>query len=323
MVSIIQWIKKNKSLMKLSEECFKKVKKDCFKFIKSQETSTEKFGNKHGMIKNYLIPICFWITKKADNKKPYFVGLAGGQGTGKTTISSIIKIILEKYFKLKVFKISIDDFYKTRKERIDLSKKVHPMLLTRGVPGTHDINMMLDFFKKSKSKKFKKLNLPNFNKAIDDRFPKNKWNTINKRPDVIIFEGWCVGARAETNKTLKKSINSMEKANDQKLVWRKYVNQQLNTKYKKLYSQLNCMIYLKAKNFSLLQKWRLKQEHKLWLKTKKKGGHKIMSKGDVINFMQTYQRITQNMFKNMPKYASIILNLNSNHQIKTAVYKSK
>ena len=309
--------------MKLSEECFKKVKKDCFKFIKSQETSTEKFGNKQGMIKNYLIPICFWIAKKADNKKPYFVGLAGGQGTGKTTISSIIKIILEKYFKLKVFKISIDDFYKTRKERIALSKKVHPMLLTRGVPGTHDINMMLDFFKKSKAKKFKSMKLPNFNKAIDDRFPKNKWNTINKRPDVIIFEGWCVGARAETNKTLKKSINSMEKANDHKLVWRKYVNQQLKTKYKKLYSQLNCMIYLKAKNFSLLQKWRLKQEHKLWLKTKKKGGHKIMSKGDVINFMQTYQRITQNMFKNMPKYASIILNLNSNHQIKTAVYKSK
>jgi len=177
--------------------------------------------------------------------------------------------------------------------------------------------------KKSKAKKFKNMKLPNFNKAIDDRFPKNKWNKINKRPDVIIFEGWCVGARAETNKSLKKSINSMEKTNDQKLVWRKYVNQQLKTKYKKLYSQLNCMIYLKAKNFSLLQKWRLKQEHKLWLKTKKKGSHKIMSKGDVINFMQTYQRITQNMFKNMPKYASIILNLNSNHQIKTAVYKSK
>ena len=91
------------------------------------------------------------------------------------------------------------------------------MLLTRGVPGTHDINMMLDFFKKSKAKKFESMKLPNFNKAIDDRFPKNKWNTINKRPDVIIFEGWCVGARAETNMTLTKPINSMEKANDQKL----------------------------------------------------------------------------------------------------------
>ena len=90
--------------------CFDQVKKDCFKFIKSQETSSEKFGNKDGMLKSFLIPMCFWITKKANNKKPYFVGLAGGQGTGKTTISSIIKIVLEKYFKLKVFKISIDDF---------------------------------------------------------------------------------------------------------------------------------------------------------------------------------------------------------------------
>ena len=197
------------------------------------------------------------------------------------------------------------------------------MLLTRGVPGTHDVNMMLNFFQKSKSKKFKKIQVPNFNKAIDDRFPKNKWNKIIRRPDVIIFEGWCVGARAEDNKTLKKSINYMEKANDHKFVWRKYVNQQLKNKYKKLYSQLNCLIYLKAKNFSILQKWRLKQEYKLRLKTKKKSSHKIMSKADVLNFMQTYQRITQNMFKKTPKYASIIINLNSNHQIKSAVYKSK
>ena len=83
------------------------------------------------------------------------------------------------------------------------------------------------------------------------------------------------------------------------------------------------MIYLKAKNFKLLQKWRLKQEHKLKIKTLKKNNLKIMSKGDVINFMQTYQRITENMFKNTPKYASIILNLSSNHQIKSVVYKSK
>jgi D-glycerate 3-kinase len=129
-----------------------------------------------------------------------------------------------------------------------------------------------------------------------------------------------VGAKAESYKTLKKAINSLEKANDQNLVWRKYVNKQLKTKYKELYSNLNCMIYLKAKNFSLLQKWRLKQENKLWLKSKNKIKHKIMSKGDVINFMQTYQRITQNMFKNAPKYFSIILNLNSNHQIKSIKY---
>ena len=305
--------------------CFNKVKKDCLRFIKSQETSTEKFKGKEKMLKSFLIPICFWVANKTKIKKPYFVGLAGGQGTGKTTISSIIKIILEKYFKLKVFKISIDDFYKTRKERLNLSKRIHPMLMTRGVPGTHDINMMLNFFKKAKSKNFKKMKLPNFNKAADDRFIKKHWYRIDQKPDVIIFEGWCVGAKAELVKTLKKSINSMEKINDKKLIWRKYVNQQLRTKYKDLYSQLNCMVYLKAKNFNMLQKWRLKQEHKLWLKTKKSSSHKIkiMSKGDVLNFMQTYQRITENMFKKMPKYASIVLNLNNNHQIKNAIYKKK
>ena len=323
MVKIIQWIKKNKDSMKLANECFSKVKKDCFKFIKSQETKTDKFKNKERMIKSFLIPLCYWINKKADKKKPYFVGLAGGQGTGKTTISSLIRIILIKHFKLKVFRISIDDFYKTRNERINLSKRVHPMLLTRGVPGTHDINMMLSFFKKVKSNKFKKLKLPTFNKAKDDRFNKKHWYDLKDKPEVIIFEGWCVGAKSEKNNTLKKTINSMEKAKDQKKTWRKYVNQQLKSKYKNLYSQLNCLIYLKAKSFSLLQKWRLKQERKLWLKSKRNSNLKIMNKGDVISFMQTYQRITQNMFRNVPKYASIILNLNSNHQIKSAVYKRK
>ena len=301
--------------------CFARVKKDCLKFIKSQETKADKFKNKERMIKSFLIPLCFWINKKANKTRPYFVGLAGGQGTGKTTISSLIRIILTKYFKLNVFRISIDDFYKTRKERINLSKRVHPMLLTRGVPGTHDINMMLNFFRKSKSKKFKRLKLPTFNKAIDDRYNKKKWYDLKKKPDVIIFEGWCVGAKSEKNITLNKAINSLERAKDQKKIWRKHVNHQLKSNYKNLYSQLNCLIYLKAKNFSLLQKWRLKQERKLWVKSKVKS--KIMSRGDVLNFMQTYQRITQNMFRNMPKYASVIFNLNSNHQIKSAIYKKK
>tara|TARA_B100000963_G_scaffold353404_1_gene368037 strand:- start:189 stop:1118 length:930 start_codon:yes stop_codon:yes gene_type:complete len=303
--------------------CFSKVKKDCLKYIKSQETKADKFKNKERMIKSFLIPLCFWISKKVDKKRPYFVGLAGGQGTGKTTTSSLIKIILSKYFKLKVFKISIDDFYKTRKERISLSKRVHPMLLTRGVPGTHDINMMLNFFKKMKNKKFTRLKLPTFNKAIDDRFDKKRWYVLKRKPDVIIFEGWCVGAQSEKNSTLKRTINSMEKTKDQKQVWRKYVNDQLKSKYKRLYSQLNCLIYLKAKNFSLLQKWRLKQERKLWIQSKKNSKTKIMTKENVLSFMQTYQRITQNMFKIMPKYASIIINLNSNHQIKSAVYKRR
>ena len=307
--------------MKSTIECYDKVNKDCFKFIKSQETAKEKFKNKEKMIKSFLVPISFWIASKAKNKKPFIVGLGGGQGTGKTTIASIISIVLKKYFKLNVFKISIDDFYKTKKERILLSKKVHPSLITRGVPGTHDVSSMFSFFKRVKSKNFRALKLPKFNKAIDDRYNKKLWHSIKKKPDIIIFEGWCVGARAEKNNSLKKAINSLERNNDKKLIWRKFVNQQLKLKYKKLYTQLDCMLFLKANNFRLLQQWRLKQEKKLWLKNKRSRNNKIMNKKDVIKFMQTYQRITQNMLKHAPKYSSMILNLNRNHQIKSVKYK--
>ena len=301
-------------------DCYKKVNNKCIKFIKSQETPKEKFKNKEKMVKSFLIPISFWVANKVEKKRPYIVGLSGGQGSGKTTISSIISIILKKYFKLNVFTISIDDFYKTRKERFLLSKKIHPLLMTRGVPGTHDVNLMLDFFKRVKGKKFRLLKLPKFNKAIDERYNKKLWYSLKKRPDVIIFEGWCVGAKAEKNSTLKKSVNSLEKLKDKKLTWRRYVNKQLKSKYKQLYDQLNCLLYIKSNNFSLLRKWRIKQEKKLMLKNKRSNKFKIMSDKEVINFMQTYQRVTQNMFKYVPKYASIILNLNSNHQIKSVIY---
>ncbi len=306
--------------MQTITECYKKVSKDCFKFIRSQETSKEKFKNKEKMVKSFLIPISFWINNRTKKSKPYLIGLAGGQGTGKTTISSILKIILTKYFKLNVFKMSIDDLYKTRKDRIKLSKKIHPLLMTRGVPGTHDINFIFDLLKKTKSKKFNHQRLPKFNKAIDDRLKRKSWYLLKKVPDIIIFEGWCVGARAEKNITLKKSINSLERKEDKNLRWRKYVNTQLQTKYKKLFSNLDCLLFLKAGNFKLLQSWRLKQEALLKLNSKNKANSKIMSKNEVLTFMQTYQRVTQNMFKFAPKYSSIVLNLNRNHQIKSIKY---
>ena len=309
--------------MKSVRDCFAKVKKNCFKFIKSQETSTNKFKNKERMLKSYLIPLCFWISKKINRKKPLIIGVAGGQGTGKTTITSILSLILRTYFKLNVFKVSIDDFYKTRNERRILSLTKHPLLITRGVPGTHDHKIISNFFKKIKKKNFKNIKLPKFDKSIDDRCKKKLWYKLNFRPDVVILEGWCVGAKAQNNTKLKKPINSLERVKDPNLIWRKYVNTQLKTNYKKLFNYLDEIVYLKSSSFKLLQEWRIKQEKKLRLNSKRKNNLKIMSKGDVINFMQTYQRITQNMFKDAPKYASIIFKLDSKHQINSAIYKKK
>ncbi len=302
-------------------ECFEKVRKDCVKYIQSQETKKEKFKNKDQMIKSHIIPLCFWINKKRKDKKTLLVGLAGGQGTGKTTISTLLRLVLIKYFKLQVFKISIDDFYKTRKERILLSKNKHPLLLTRGVPGTHDIQLMISLFRKVKKNTFRSISIPKFDKSIDDRCKKNSWFKLKKKPDILILEGWCVGAKPENKKSLNRPMNILEKKADKKKIWRSYVNNQLKWKYSKLFDQLDSLLYLKAKNFKLLKRWRLKQEKKLKMKSGTKKNSKIMNEKEVETFMMTYQRITQNMFKNAPKYSSAVIDLNENHQIKKVKFK--
>ena len=300
--------------------CFKHVAKKCFRYFKKQETKKEKFKNKKKMLLNYLIPLSFWINEKSNQySNTYFLGLSGGQGAGKTTITSLLNIILTSYFKKKVCIFSIDDFYKTLNDRKKLSKKIHPLLKTRGVPGTHDIKFIINYLKKIKLKKNKVISLPIFDKSIDDRAIKSKWKKINYIPDIIILEGWCVGAKPQSNKLLNKAVNILEKKEDLNFKWRNYVNKQLKNKYKYLFNKMNDIIYMKVPNFSSLQKWRLKQENKLRLKNIKKK-FKIMTNSEVLKFMMTYQRVTQQMFKDLPKIASIVLNLNKNHQIKNIRY---
>ena len=302
--------------------CFNKVKKDYFNFILSQETKKDKFRNKTKMIKSFLIPISFWITKKINKKRPLILGLSGGQGSGKTTISSILTLILRKYFKLNVFTVSLDDFYKTRKKRKLLSKNKHLLLMTRGVPGTHEVDLMLNFFKKVKLKKFKSLRVPKFNKAIDDCYKKSSWYKLKSKPDIIILEGWCVAAKAQSNSQLKKPINSLERKYDQDAKWRTYVNNQLKTKYKTLFKQLDELLYLKVKNFKLIRDWRQKQERKLQVQTKSKKNLKIMNNNELSNFMQLFQRVSEQMFKDAIKNSSVIMNLNSKHQIQNIKFKN-
>jgi len=135
------------------------------------------------------------------------------------------------------------------------------------------------------------------------------------------LEGWCVGAKPENKKSLNRPMNILEKNADKKKIWRSYVNNQLKSKYSKLFDQLDSLLYLKAKNFKLLKRWRLKQEKKLKMKIGNKKNSKIMNEKEVETFMMTYQRITQNMFKNTPKYSSAVIDLNENHQIKKVKFK--
>ena len=220
MVKTTHLIKKNSN--------FKKIKFNYLNFIKKQEVLGEPFFDKLGQLKKYYIPICNSIFEEYRKKnKTIIVGLSGGQGSGKSTIAEILKIILKIKYNLNTVSFSIDDFYKTLKERKKLSKKSHKLFLTRGVPGTHDTKLLFTIFKKLLKKNFKKLSIPKFDKSVDDRISKNKWKKIKTKPEIIIFEGWCVGARPQNKNLLKRSINYLEKKHDTKSVWRLKVNNQL------------------------------------------------------------------------------------------------
>ena len=301
--------------MHFSKQNFNKIKKKYFKFLKSQEVLSEPFRDKIGQLKNFYLPISNEIKSKYFiNQKTQIIGLTGGQGTGKSTISNIIKIILKEGFNLSTVIFSIDDFYKTFKERQKMAKKIHPLFLTRGVPGTHDDKLLFNCLKNLKSQNFKKFSIPVFDKSIDDRLPKNKWQKVTKKPEIVIFEGWCVGATSQKKKDLLLPINTLEKEKDKKGRWRKFVNKKLKTKYKKIFGQIDTTIFLKVPSFKHVYNWRLLQEKKLRMKSK---GKKIMNDNQIKNFIMFYERITKNMIKVLNNKAEFVIKIDSKHKLKS------
>jgi len=306
--------------MQLTNDCFEKTKKEYLNFISKEKIYNKSIGTHIKSFKNIYIPIAFWINNKCQKKgKTLLLGLSASQGSGKTTVAAILSIILKKFFKRNVCVISIDDFYKKLSDREKMAKQKHPLLKTRGVPGTHDTHLIDYFFTSLKKKKFKRIKIPKFDKAIDDRVEKSRWNHIRKKPEIVIFEGWCVGAKPEKKSSLKKPINFLEKYHDKDLVWRQFVNEKLKKEYKKIFSMIDHYIFMKAPSFKIVFKWRMLQEKKL--KKKYSKGKKIMTYSEIKKFIMFYQRITLQMIKDLGKSAAIVIFLKKNHEIKKVLYR--
>jgi len=309
--------------MQLFNECFDKVKKDYLKFIDKEKIIIKSKADKIKSLKSlksFYIPMSFWIENKYKKKEEtLFIGFSGGQGSGKTTIAKILKIILKIFFKRNVHVSSIDDFYKTLQERKKMAKTIHPLFRTRGVPGTHDVNLIRKFFDFVKKKNFKKIKLPRFDKSTDNRLNHRYWFNIKKKPEIIILEGWCVGAKPQLDLLIKKPKNTLEKYEDKELIWRKYVNQKLKKEYKNLFKMIDHFIFIKIPNFKMVFEWRFLQEKKL--KKKSYLNEKIMSYNEIKRFIMFYERITLQMIKDLSKSASIIMLLKKNHQIKKILFK--
>lgn len=255
---------------------------------------------------------------KSQQSAPLVVGINGAQGTGKSTLSKVVAVALEKEHQCQTAVVSIDDIYHTKATRAELAKTVHPLMSTRGVPGTHDtelgIRLLLDL------KAGKRVPLPSFDKSTDDRRPLSEWITTSKPVDVIIFEGWCVGAIAEGKSKLQQAVNCLEEIDDPDARWRMYVNAQLAGVYSELFSHLDRLVMLKAPDFECVHAWRSEQERKLHASILKNGqtidqATGLMSESQIARFIMHYERLTRWMFSEMPKRSDVLFELTKDHYI--------
>ncbi len=267
---------------------------------------------------NHYLPLCQQVKnwrseKKNSSKEPLILGMNGAQGTGKSTLADFIAEVLIDEDGAEVAVLSIDDFYLTLEDRQRLAKDIHPLLTTRGVPGTHDLPLA-----------FKTMNaliageagvsLPRFAKSVDDRAPEDVWPITDGPVDVIILEGWCVGSVPEEEASLKESINELESEEDQAAYWRTYVNDCLKGEYQILYGLLDKLILLKAPNFECVYNWRLEQEQKLRAKVRHEASG-IMNEVQIARFIQHYERLTRHNLAVLPDVADQVLLLKPDHSI--------
>lgn len=270
------------------------------------------------------LPLAAWVAQRKGDG-PLVLGINGGQGSGKTTLCELLKVILQQGFGLRVATLSIDDLYKTRVERQRLSATTHPLLLTRGVPGTHDVALGLGVIHALKiAESGDSVAIPAFDKAQDDRRPIEAWPRFQGHADVIIFEGWCVAAKPQSEADLASAINRLEAEEDADGRWRRYVNAQLQGDYAQLFGQLDALVMLQAPSMERVFAWRSLQEKKLAasLAPQPDAATRLMDADAIRRFIMHYERITRHMLAEMPERADVTLCVNDEHQICRVQLKS-
>jgi len=252
----------------------------------------------------------FKLFNKLHNKKTLMI--AGSQGSGKSTLSLLIKTYFKKFYKKDVVILSIDDFYLSSHQRKQLANKSKTNLFkTRGVPGTHNLKSLNNSIDKLKANKFP-VYLPVFDKVTDNK--KNYTRKVNKA-DLIILEGWCVGTKPVEPSYLKKNINELEKKSDPDMIWRTSYNQAL-IEYQKLFNKFNYYIFIKLPDWKYVINWKYKQE--LNLRSLRSDSH---LKKKLYIFIQYYEKLSKWMSLTCPDICNVLITLDKNQKMSKIIYK--
>lgn len=246
--------------------------------------------------------------------QPFVLGLCGAQGSGKSTLSAGLAQRLNARG-IRTAVLSLDDLYLSHDRRARLARQVHPLFATRGVPGTHDAAQgigLLDAVKAGRG-----VTLPRFDKATDDPAPETEWAKLDTGLDVLIFEGWCVGARPQDEAALAEPVNGLEVERDPDGVWRRHANAALAGPYADLFARIDRLVLLAAPGFEVVERWRLQQEQAL--RAQAPQGSRVMSDAEVATFIQHYERLTRHILSDMPRYADLVLRLDADRHLRDFV----
>ena len=257
-----------------------------------------------------VIPLSDYFNSFQKRNIPYFIGLTGGQGSGKTTLSIFIQKILEDVFKKRSVGFSIDDIYKTKEERERVAKKIHPLCSVRGVPGTHDIrlgNKTIDSLFRARSNTY--TYIPSFSKILDMHHPKKDWRKYKGRPDFIFFDAWCGGAKPIPDNKWRPPLNKLEKEKDPDQVWARWSNNELAGDYQKLFDRFDKLVFIQVEKMENVYENRWLQEKNMSKGIKdEKLLKNIMNKDQIKNFVMHYERLTRHILDEMPNQADIVIN---------------
>lgn len=235
----------------------------------------------------------------------HLIGISGGQGAGKSTLAKCVVAACEQVGK-RAMSLSLDDFYRTRVERAELAQKVHPLLAIRGVPGTHDVALCIRTVNELLSDVA--LRVPRFDKGRDDRYPLDEWDTVRGPFDVVILEGWCVGAPEQPQDRLNVPCNELESIKDPQQIWRSFVNDQLRSEYQDLWRLIDDLIFLAVPNLAAVKRWRGQQEMQRPVGLR-------MGAPEIADFVAHYERLTCWMLDEMPAIADVVGVLGEAHDL--------
>lgn len=254
-----------------------------------------------------------WLSLAASRPAP-IVAVNGAQGSGKTTLCDYFATRLRQLHGCRVAVLSLDDFYMTRSQRVELAARVHPLFATRGVPGTHDMALLSHTLNRLQSASACEcIDIPRFDKSRDERYPAGS-EPFTGRADLILLEGWCLGARPEDS--VEPPLNRLEAEEDPDATWRRTVNETLRRHFLPLYCRIDHWLMLRAPDFECVYRWRREQEHKLAAALPTGAiDTRVMSDAELRRFIAHYERLTRHCLAELPARVNVCLQLDSERRV--------